>query len=294
MEQTVTSSVPVTAMDQPPQVAQPLHEVVIRPQRGWLAINWRELIEYRELLYFLVWRDVKVRYKQTILGGAWAIIQPLLSTIVFTVIFGYGMGRDFDGQPYAVAVFIGMLPWQLFSAGLTGGGLSLVNQQNLLTKIYLPRLFVPTSSIGGPFVDMLIGFGVAAALMVIYQVTPSPWIVLLPVLLAINIMAALGVAFTFSAMTVTYRDLRFLIPFISQILMWMSFVAFDVDERFERWTPLLSINPMFGIVGAFRSAILGVEWDWLGLGISTTVTVLLFVFGIFYFRKTERRFADIA
>jgi len=278
-----------------------LPELIIQPRKGWIAVNWSELWRGRELLYFLVWRDVKVRYKQAVLGVAWAILVPVLSTLIFTFLFGNmaGMKRYLPESlqsAYPVFVYCGMLPWTLFSTALTLGGMSLVNQQNLLTKIYLPRLFVPAGTVGGAVVDMGISCGMLAVLMAVYGIAPGWTILALPFLLLMTIVTSLGAAFTLSALTVSYRDFRFLIPFMAQTLMWISFVPYPIPEATNaKWGMLLSINPMFGILGAVRAALFQeINCDWRNLFISCCSAFALLIFGLFYFRKTERRFADIA
>jgi lipopolysaccharide transport system permease protein len=281
----------------------PEHELVIQPSRGWMAVDWRELVRYRELLYFLVWRDVKVRYKQTVLGVAWAVLQPALQVVIYTAIFGVALNMrgitSGENVPYPLVIFLGLLPWQLFAAGLNSGGLSLVNQQHLLTKIYFPRLFVPTSAVGGTLIDLAISLGVVAVVMLFYGFLP-PWTVLfLPLLVLLTLLATLGMAYTLSALTVTYRDFRFLIPFMVQVWMWISFAVIAVPPgiaQSRRWQPLLYANPMYGIIAAFRKAVLGYDigWHWTYLASSVAISAALFVFGLFFFRRTERRFADIA
>jgi lipopolysaccharide transport system permease protein len=286
-------------------------ELIIRPRRGWIAIDWAEMSRFRELLYFLIWRDVKVRYKQSVLGVAWAVIVPMLNMLIFTIIFNvlFHLGRDMkssDGRliPYTIFVFAAQLPWQLFSNSLSQGGMSLLSQQHLLTKVYFPRLFIPTSAVGGLLVDMAISFGVLAALMGVYHFvplyhfTPGLGLLALPLLVLLTIIASLGVAYTLSAATVTYRDFRFLIPFANQILMWLSFVPYPAPDTLTVKHPYLNnvlmLNPMYGIVDCFRAAILNTPFHPVSLGISIGVSVGIMVFGMFYFRRTERRFADIA
>jgi lipopolysaccharide transport system permease protein len=274
-------------------------ELVIRARRGWIAIDWRELYHHRELLYFLVWRDVKVRYKQTVLGVAWAILQPFVTMVIFTLIFFRvteipGLPEALRGKE-AVWMFAGLVPWLLFQTGLADGGMSLVNQQTLLTKIYLPRLFVPAATVGRGLVDMTIAWLVFAGLMAYYQPGLSWTVVLVPAFILLTVMSSLGIAFTLSALSVTYRDFRFIIPFLMQIWMWMSFVVIPMSIVPERWQPVAAINPMFGLLEGFRAAIFAdIPWNMTNLAISSLSTVLLLLFGLFYFRKTERRFADIA
>lgn len=271
-----------------------MHEIVIRPRKGWINIDWAELYRYRELLLFLTWRDILVRYKQTVLGVAWAVLQPVFMMLVFTVIFGKLAKIDSEGFPYAVYVYAGLLPWTFFSTAVGQSGLSLVNQQNLLTKIYFPRLFVPTASVGAGLVDLAISFVVYGLILAVYGVVPSVGIVWLPLLTLLTVLAALGFGYTLAALTVSYRDFRFLIPFMLQAMMYISPVVYPVNLVPDRYHWLLAINPMAGIIDAFRAAILGTPWNVTTLSVSGSVTVVLFLFGLFFFRKTERRFADIA
>ncbi len=244
----------------------------IRARRGWVAINFKELLHYRELLYFLTWRDVKVRYKQTVLGIAWAVLQPVLNVIIQTLIFGTVAGfasklpEELKARhiPYSLFNYAGILPWMLFAVGVSAGGLSLMNQQNLLTKVYFPRLFVPTSVIGAALVDMAVSFGVFFVLMAFYRVLP-PWtIVFVPLLVLLTALAAVGVAYTLSALTVTYRDFRFLLPtmvsmwhFISPVgyplhfhLQWIRLApAAESDVRHHQWIPLGAVGPKLGFRG---------------------------------------------
>jgi len=275
-------------------VVEEAQEFIIQPSRGWIGINVAELWRYRELLYFLVWRDFKVRYKQTVLGIAWAVLQPVFNMFVFTIIFGHLAHIGSEGMPYAVFVYAGLLPWTFFSAGVNLAGLSLVNQQNLLTKVYFPRLFVPTASIGAGLVDLAISFGIYALILLGYRTVPSWQIIYLPILILLTVMATLGFSFLLAALTVNYRDFRFVIPFMLQAMMYISPVVYPVSMVPARWQWLLAINPMAGIIDAYRCAILGKPWNFTTLSISTVTTILLFIWGMFYFKKTERRFADIA
>jgi lipopolysaccharide transport system permease protein len=284
-------------------------DLIIQAKKGWIAIDWAEMARYRELLYFLIWRDVKVRYKQSVLGVAWAVIVPVLNMLVFTVIFNkiFGLKAPLssDGRPlpYAIMVYAALLPWQLFSNSLSTGGLSLLNQQHLLTKVYFPRLFIPTSAVGGLLVDMGISFLVLVALMIGYHFVPyyrftPPWmIVTLPLFTLLTVVSGLAVAYTLSALTVTYRDFRFLIPFAVQILSYVSFVQYPSESfiaNHPHYAWLLACNPMFGIITAFHWAILGQAFYPGYVAMSVGVSLVMLVFGAFYFRKTERRFADIA
>jgi lipopolysaccharide transport system permease protein len=269
-------------------------ELVIQASRGWIGIDLPELWRFRELLYFLVWRDFKVRYKQTVLGIAWAVLQPVFNMVVFTIIFGHLAHISSEGTPYAVFVYAGLLPWTFFSASVNLAGLSLVNQQNLLTKVYFPRLFVPAASIGAGLVDLAISFGIYAIILLGYRQVPSWQIVYLPLLILLTVIATLGFSFLLAALTVSYRDFRFVIPFMLQAMMYISPVVYPVSMVPARWQWLLALNPMAGIIDAYRCAILGKPWNIATLSVSTLSTIALFTLGVFYFKKTERRFADIA
>jgi lipopolysaccharide transport system permease protein len=298
MSPTVTYDVAVSENLLPDSEAS-VTELVVRARPGWIGVDWRELIEFRELLYFLVWRDVKVRYKQTALGVAWAIVVPVFTMLIFTVIFGNyaGMKKELPpGLNYAVFVYVGLLPWTFFASAINLGGLSLVNQQALLTKIYFPRLFVPASTVGGALVDMAVSLCVLVIMMCWYHVAPTWDVWALAPLMAVLCLASLGIAFTLSALTVTYRDVRFILPFLVQTWMYLSPVIYPVTIVPAKWQWLLALNPMYGVIDGFRSALLGGNQPWqpLNLTLSTLSSLALFLFGLFYFRKTERRFADIA
>jgi lipopolysaccharide transport system permease protein len=280
----------------------PSVEYEIRPSRGWVGIDFAELYHYRELLYFLTWRDVKVRYKQTVLGAAWAIIQPLINMLISTVIFGHvaNLASQVPGElqarhvPYCLFAYAGLLAWMFFATSVSGGGMSLMNAQNLLTKIYFPRLFVPAAVIGAAMVDTLISFAVFFVIMAFYRVVP-PWtVIFVPALFLLTTMTALGISFALSALTITYRDFRFLVPFMVQVWMFVSPAMYPLDSAtpWKHW--VLSLNPMFGIIKAYRSCLLGEHWDLPALLIAIAETAVVLLFGLYYFKKTERRFADIA
>ncbi len=272
----------------------PVHEVIIQPRRGWVPIDWRELWEHRELLGFMVQRDLKVRYKQTVLGLAWAVLQPTFSVLIFSVIFGAFAKIPSDGVPYPVFAFAGMLPWMLFSTAVTAGGQSLINQQHLLTKVYMPRMFIPAASIGTAVADFAIAFVVFLLLMLAYGRIPGPSIAAVPLLVGIAVTAALGASLLLSSLTVSYRDFRFVLPFMMQVWMYLSPVIYPVSMVPEKYQWILAINPMVGVIDGFRSACLGQPWNWDTLGISAGTAVGMLAIGLFYFRRTERRFADIA
>jgi len=269
-------------------------ELVIRPRPGWIAIDWQEIWSHRELLAFLVWRDISVRYKQTVLGVAWAVVQPVMMMTIFSLIFGKFARFDSDGFPYPVFVFAGLIPWTLFSQGMSQSALSLVNQQHLLTKVYFPRLFVPVAAAMVFLVDLLISLGLYAVVLLYYGVRPSWGVVWLPPLTVLTLVATLGLGLMLASLTVFYRDFKHLVPFLVQILMYLTPVIYPLKYVGPRWQLILSLNPMFGIVVAYRSAILGSAWNVPCLAISTASAVGLFTLSLFYFRKTERRFADFA
>lgn len=269
-------------------------ETIIRPSKGWIPVDWRELYNSRELFDTLVFRDIKVRYKQTVLGVAWAVIQPLLTMVVFTALFGRFPGVKTPGIPYALFVFAGLVPWTFFTNAVSGAGLSLVNQQQLLTKIYFPRLFVPAAVVGAYLVDLAIGLMLFAVLLPFYHFTPSWWVLALPLVVVLNFVAAFGVSLILAAMTILYRDLRFVIPFLMQILMFASAVFYRPDNLTRPQQLAVSLNPMWGIIGAYRASILGMPLDWASLAISAASSAAMLWFGLNFFRKTERLFADIA
>ncbi len=268
-------------------------QTVIEPRKGWLSINWREIWRYRELLYFLTWRDVKVRYKQTVLGILWAFIQPFLKMIVFSVIFGRLAKMDSEGFPYPIFVYAGLLPWQFFASSLSRSGQSVVGSANLITKVYFPRLIIPLSSVGACLVDFAVSFVILVGLMLYYGIVPTLATIMVVPLVLFTIFTALGVGTFLSALNVAYRDFRHTIPFLVQIWMFATPVIYPVKIVPKRWQWLLCLNPMSGIVDAYRSAILGKPFAWDNLGISLSVATAAFLIGLFYFRRLERQFADI-
>jgi lipopolysaccharide transport system permease protein len=260
---------------------------------------WRDLWRYRELFYILAWRDVAVRYKQTVAGAAWALVQPFISMVIMTVIFGKIAGLPSEGSaPYPIMVFAAMLPWQFFANSLSAASQSLVNNSNLISKVYFPRLIIPGSSIVVSFVDFLVACSIMIGLMAWFQFWPEWRVLTVPCFIALAIFAALGPGLIITALTVRYRDFRLLIPFVVQFGLYVSPVAYSsavVREKFgDTLFMLYSLNPMVGVIDGFRWAILGDEstlW-WPGFVISITFTGVLLLFGLYYFRKTERVFAD--
>ncbi len=270
-------------------------EVVIRPRSGWIAIDFKELWEFRELLWFLIWRDISVRYKQTVLGSAWAVVQPLMLMTIFTVIFGRFAKIDSQGFDYPVFVFAGLIPWTMFSQGFPQSALSLVNQHQLMTKAYFPWIYIPFAAAAVFLVNMIVSLLLYALILTYYGVVPSWTIVCLPLLMLLTLIATLSIGLFLSALTVFYRDFRHVVPFLTQIFMYVTPVIYPahlITRPLVRW--ILSLNPMFGIVTAFRSAILGLPWDLTCLAISTVSALGGFLFSVYYFRRTEREFADFA
>jgi len=269
-------------------------EIVIEPQPGWVAIDWKEMFAYRELLTFLIWRDISVRYKQTVLGSAWAILHPVLLMLIFTVFFGLFARIPHDGLPYPLFVFAGLIPWTLFSQGFAAAALSLTNQQSLLTKVYFPRLFIPIAAASVYLVDLAYSLGIYACVLLYYHVMPSWTVIFVPLLVLLTLIATLSLGVMLSALTVFYRDFRHLVPFLTQILMYCTPVIYAASMIPAKYHWFLALNPMFGLVSAYRSAILGVEWHFQSLVISTASALITFLVAIYYFRRTERRFADFA
>lgn len=271
-----------------------LSSLTIRPPSGWASLGLKELWEYRELLYFLVWRDIKVRYKQTALGAAWAIIQPLFMMIVFSLFFGKLGGIPSDGIPYPVFVYCALLPWQLFAQALSESSNSLVGNQNLITKVYFPRLVVPISAVLGGLIDFAIAFVILLLIMAFYWIVPGIAILTLPLFLLLAVMTALGVGLWLSALNVQYRDVRYTIGFLTQFWLFATPVAYPSSLVPEKWRWLYGLNPMAGVVEGFRWALLGkAEPPGALLAVSVVVVILILISGLFYFRRMEDTFADI-
>lgn len=269
------------------------HVTVIVPIKGWRSLDLKELWAYRELLFVLIARDVKVRYKQTVLGFTWAIIQPVMMMIVFSIFFGRLAQMPSDGIPYPIFVYAALLPWTFFANAIGASANSLVSSAPLVSKVYFPRLIIPLSSVGAGLVDFAISTGVLLFLMVWYGVGWSLNLLAAPLLVAGVVFIALGVGTFLSALTVTYRDFRYVIPFMIQFWMFATPVVYPASLVPEAWRWLLYLNPMAGLIEGFRSAFLGRPFDMLALGLSLGVALVLFLVGIAYFEKAERRFADI-
>ncbi len=256
---------------------------------------WKDLWRYRELFYFLAWRDILVRYKQTVIGIVWAIIRPFLTMVVFTVIFGHLAKLPSNGAPYPVMVFAAMLPWQFFANALSEASGSLVGNANLISKVYFPRLIIPAGSVITSFVDFLISAAMLIALLIWYRFMPGWRILALPFFVVVALAAAMGAGLWFTALNVKYRDFRYVVPFIVQFGLYISPVGFSSDIVPERWRVIYSLNPMAGVIDGFRWAILGgdVKIFLPGFLMSLAIVGILLVSGIWYFRKTERTFADV-
>ncbi len=267
---------------------------IIEPKKGWIPIDLRQIWNYRELFYFLTKRDIKVRYKQTVLGGLWAIIQPVFTMIVFTLFFGRLAKIPSDGIPYPIFVYAGLLPWTYFANALSASGNSLVESANLITKIYFPRLIVPAAASLAGLVDFFIAILVLAAMMIYYQFLPGFGILLFPFLVALTFLCAVGVGLWLSALNVQYRDIRYVIPFLIQLWLFVSPVIYPVSMLKEKYQWLLALNPMGGVIQAYRASLLGHKpIDWSLLGISTVMILALFIGGLYYFRRIEKTFADV-
>lgn len=278
-----------------------LKSVFIRPTKGWLALNLSELWEYRELLYFLVWRDIKVRYKQTLLGFGWAIISPLMLTVVFTLVFGRLGKLPTDGLPKPVFYMAGLVIWRYFAQSLTSASNSLVGNAGMLTKIYFPRLLIPLGSILTGAVDLAIALVMLSVVMAYFQTVPALTTLLLPVLILMTAATTLGVGLFFAALNVRFRDVRSLLPLLVQLWMYITvIVPFSrIPERFGDWRYLYGLNPMAGVVEGFRWCLLhsvdgaSMEPPWALLAVGAPVTLMILMAGLYYFRRVESQFADI-
>ncbi len=267
---------------------------VIEPSSGWGALRLGELWAYRELLLFLAWRDVSVRYKQTLLGAAWAILQPVLSMIVFTLIFGNFAGLPSDNVPYPVLTYTALLPWQYFATAMSNASNSLVGSANLLTKVYFPRLVIPVAAVLPAAVDFVIAFAILLLMMLGYGITPTWNVLWLPAFMLLAVVTALGVSLWLSALNVQYRDVRYAVPFLVQFWMYASPVAYSSSIIPKQWRALYGLNPMTGVIEGFRWALLGTDTaPGVFTLISAGIAVLILVSGVFYFTRMEKTFADV-
>lgn len=267
--------------------------VVIEPSRGWVPINLRDLWSYRDLLYILTMRDIKVRYKQTVLGVAWAVIQPLFTMIIFTIFFGGLAGISSDNVPYPLFALAGLIPWTFFSNAVANSGNSLVGNANLITKVYFPRMVIPIASVAAGLIDLIISFGLLILMLIYYRISFSVNFLMLPLIVALTSLLAVGTGTWLSALNVKYRDIRYVIPFLIQIGMFASAVIYPVSNVPDKWRWLLLLNPVAGYIEAFRSACFGTGFNWLHIGTAALMTIGILVFSTYTFRKMERSFADL-
>jgi len=268
--------------------------IYLRPSKGWMSIDFNELWRYRELIFFLTWRDIKVRYKQAVLGIAWAILQPLLTTLIFTVIFGILLGTPSQDLPYPLFSLTALLPWQLFSTALQRSSVSLVGNANLITKIYFPRLAIPLSSVFAALVDFGVSFGVLLLVMAYYRYWPGWNILWLLPIVVLALLTALSVGLWLSALNVQYRDIQHMVPFLIQLWMYASPIVYPIETiPVGIWRSLYGLNPMVGVIQGFRWALLGGDPPDITMAISVFVVIILLVSGLYYFRRMEKTFADI-
>jgi lipopolysaccharide transport system permease protein len=277
-----------------PGSATPQPTVVIQPSKGLFHLDLRAVWQYRELLYFLIWRDVKVRYKQTAIGAGWAILQPLMTMVIFTVVFGNFAGIPSDGLPYPIFAYTALLPWNYFAQAINRSGVSLVSNASLISKVYFPRLIVPIAAAVAPLVDFAVAFVILLGMMVWFGTAPTWGILALPLFLVLTLITALAVTLWLSALNTKYRDVGYAIPFLAQFWMYASPVAYPVSLVPEQWRLLYSLNPMAGVIEGFRWALLAQERPDFGvMAISTAVVLALLLGGIVSFKQMEHTFADV-
>ena len=269
---------------------QPL--VTIEPSHAWTAPDLRDLWTYRELLLFLIWRDLKVRYKQTALGVAWVIMQPLLLTIIFSVFLGMLVRVPSDGVPYPIFVYLGLLPWTFFSSSVTGGASSLIANSHLITKVYFPRMLIPTGSLGARLVDLAISFVILVGMLIYYRVPLTLNLLWLPLMIVLVALLALGCGMLAAALNVKYRDVGLVLPVIVQVWMFMSPVLYPLSLVPPKWRKVYSLNPLVGIIEGFRAACLGKQFNRTALVIAGTVTIVVLIWSAYLFRRVEKSFAD--
>jgi len=270
------------------------HVIVVKPSKGWISLKLKELWEYRELLYFMVWRDIKVRYKQTVLGVAWAIIQPFFTMVVFSIFFGRLAKVPSDGLPYPIFAYAALVPWTFFANGLNQASNSLVGNANLIRKVYFPRLVVPISSVISGVVDFVLAFAVLLGMMMFFGIFPTLNIIWLPFLLLLTFITSLGTGLWLSALNVQFRDVRYTLPFLTQFWLFATPIAYPSSLLSEPWRTLYAINPMVGVVEGFRWALLGTDTAPGPIMIvSSLVALALLIGGAYYFRRLEKSFADV-
>src|SRR5512141_2115774 len=275
------------------ELARAPETIYIKPSTGLTALNLRDLWIYRELIFFMIWRDIKVRYKQTMLGATWAVIQPVLTMLVFNFIFGQVAKVPTEGIPYPIFSYTALLPWGLFTTALNTASRSLTSNQNMITKIYFPRLVLPLSSVLGGLVDFAIAFVILIVMMIYYKVTPTAAVWLLPLFLLLTVVTALGVALWLSAINVQYRDVNYVLPFLTQFWLFLTPVAYSAKVISAKWQLAYSLNPMAGVVNGFRWALLGTNTGpSFNMAISVLISLVVLISGLFYFRSMEKTFAD--
>jgi len=301
MKETAPQTIPVAttiSAENSPAAGKTFHLpeeplVVIQPSNKWNLLNLKDIWAYRELLFFLTWRDVKVRYKQTILGAAWAILQPLFMMIIFTIFFGRLAGVDTKGFPYPIFALAALVPWTFFSNTITASGNSLVGSAHLITKVYFPRLIVPAAAMMAGLVDFVLAFMLLVAMMIYYRVGLTMQVLFLPVLILMTALFGLGVGTWMSALNVKYRDVRFALPFLIQLWLFVSSVIVPSSSIPEKYRWVLLFNPMSGIIEGYRSALFGLPFDWPALSVAAVMTIGMLFYSVYSFGKAERSFADI-
>lgn len=268
-------------------------ELIIRPRKGWQPVDFKEIFLYRELLGFLIWRDIMIRYRQTLLGGLWAVLQPLIAMFIFTFVFNRLAGVKSDGPPYPLFAFAGLSAWTFFSTAVQQSSNSLVSNQQLVSKVYFPRVFIPLGAVGALLLDMAFSLGLLGLMMIYYRWPISVNLLLLPIFILQAVLAASGVGLILSALNVSFRDVKYAVPFLIQMGIFVTPVIYPIHYIPERWQMFMGLNPMSGVVVGFRHALLGSAASWQLMGVSLITSLALFVVGLLVFRRMERRFADI-
>ena len=287
---------PATKRERGHHASHPLPDkplVTIEPSKTWVALNLRDLWAYRELFYFLIWRDVKVRYKQTLLGAAWAILQPLCTMLIFSLLFGRLAGIPSDGIPYPIFAYAGLFPWMFFANALTNSGNSLVGSAHLITTVYFPRMLIPGAAVAAGLVEFCIAFLVLVGLMIYYRIGPTWNLLILPGLILLTTLLATGVGMWMSALNVKYRDIRFALPFLIQLWFFSSPIIYPSSFLPKKWGWLLVMNPLTGIIEGFRSALFGRKFNWTALAVSAGFTLVILIYSAYTFRRMEKSFADV-
>ena len=268
-------------------------EMTIRPRKGWQAVDFAEAFHYRELLAFLVWRDIKIRYRQTLLGGLWAVLQPLIAMVIFTFVFNRLAGVKSDGPPYPLFAFAGLAPWTFFSTALSQSSNSLVTNQQLVSKVYFPRIFIPIGAVAALLMDLFFSMCLLGVLMIYYHWPLTIHALLVPVFMLGAVLSACGLGLILSALNVSFRDVKYAVPFMIQMGIFLTPVIYPIRYIPARWQVLMGLNPMAGVVLGFRYSLLGTNVMWQVLALSMVVSAVLFVVGLYTFRRMERRFADV-